>query len=71
MTLHTLAQALSDSGAVTAMQLDIHSRMVAMFAYSYDPAGQLTGARLLPDMPGAPARYSHPDEQNFIAITAR
>jgi hypothetical protein len=71
MTLHTLAQALCDAGAVTAMQLDIHSRMVDMSAYSYDPAAQLTSAPLLPDVPGPPDRYLRPDQRDFIAITAR
>jgi hypothetical protein len=71
MTLRALAQALSDAGAVTAMQLDIHSQMVDMFAYTHGPSGHLTSTPLLPDMPGPLDRYLHPDQRDFIAITAR
>jgi hypothetical protein len=71
MTLRTLAQALSQAGAVTAMQLDIHNQMVDMFSYAHSSADQLTSTPLLPNMPGPLDRYLRPDQRDFIAITAR
>jgi hypothetical protein len=71
MTLSTLAQALSQAGAVTAMQLDIHNQMVDMFSYAHSSADQLTSTPLLPDMYGPPDRYLRPDQRDFIALTAR
>jgi hypothetical protein len=67
----TSAQALSDAGAVTATQLDVHSQVVDMSAHAHGPAGQLTSTPLVPGMPGVPDRYLRPDQRDFIAITAR
>jgi hypothetical protein len=41
MSLHTLAQALRDAGAIRGMQLDVHSAMVDLFSY---PAASMPGS---------------------------
>jgi hypothetical protein len=71
MNLSTLAAALSQAGAVTAMELDIHGGMVDLFSYAHDGAGQLAGTPLLPTMPGSTNRYLVTDQRDFFAITAR
>jgi hypothetical protein len=71
MTLRTLATALAQAGATTAMQLDIHGQMVGLFAYSHTASGQPAGTPLLPTMPGPQDRYLTPDQRDFLAIYAR
>jgi hypothetical protein len=71
MTLSSLAAALSQAGAVTAMELDIHGGMVDLSTYTHDTTGQPAGTPLLPTMPGSPARYLVPDQRDFFAVTAR
>jgi hypothetical protein len=71
LNLSSLAAALSQAGAVTAMELDIHGGMVDLFSYAHDGTGQLAGTPLLPTMSGAANRYLVPDQRDFFAITAR
>ncbi|AEA26971.1 hypothetical protein Psed_4825 [Pseudonocardia dioxanivorans CB1190] len=73
LTLATLAAALTQAGAVTGMELDIHNQMVDMFTYDHTahlPA-QLVGTPLLPTMPGPVDRYLQADQRDFFALTAR
>ncbi|MFD1233451.1 hypothetical protein ACFQ34_09175, partial [Pseudonocardia benzenivorans] len=65
--------ALTQAGAVTGMELDIHNQMVDMFTYDHTahlPA-QLVGTPLLPTMPGPVDRYLQADQRDFFALTAR
>jgi hypothetical protein len=71
LTLSTLAGALAQAGAVTAMELDIHTGMVDMYSYTHDPSGGLSSTRLLPSMAGTADRYLVPDQRDFFAVTAR
>jgi hypothetical protein len=73
LTLSTLADALSRAGAVTAMELDIHSQMVDMFTYDHTAhlPDHLSGTPLLPAMPGPNDRYLHADQRDFFAVTTR
>jgi hypothetical protein len=71
LTLQNLADTLTAAGAVTAMELDIHPAMVAMFAYAHSSAGDPTGTLLLPTMDAPAHRYLVPDQRDFFAITAR
>ena len=70
MNLAALASALTEAGAVTGMQLDIHDNMVDLFTYSHNGGG-LTPQKLLPTMPGSNTRYLAPDQRDFIAVTLR
>lgn len=70
MNLQTLAAALLDAGAVTGMQLDIHTGMA--FYSSWTPPTATAGPqprKLLPTMPSAPDRYLTPDQRDFIYLT--
>jgi hypothetical protein len=71
LTLQTLADTLTAAGAVTAMELDIHPAMVALFSYAHAPDGTPTGTLLLPTMDAPAQRYLVPDQRDFFAITAR
>jgi hypothetical protein len=70
MNLAILAAALTEAGAVTGMQLDIHDNMVDLFTYRHDNGG-LTPQKLLPGMPGSNTRYLAPDQRDFVAVTLR
>lgn len=73
LTLSTLTAALADAGAVSAMELDIHSQMVDAFTYDHSAhlPDHLTGTPLLPSMPGPADRYLQSDQRDFFAVTAR
>ncbi|ODU07164.1 MAG: hypothetical protein ABS81_02365 [Pseudonocardia sp. SCN 72-86] len=73
LTLSTLTAALADAGAVSAMELDIHSQMVDAFTYDHSAhlPDHLTGTPLLPSMPGPADRYLESDQRDFFAVTAR
>jgi hypothetical protein len=72
LTLDVLAQALHSAGAVRAMELDIHKKMVEFNVFTHDP-GQLhpTGHKLSPDMTASADRYLYPDQRDFVAVFAR
>lgn len=70
LTLTTLARALSATGAVRGMELDIHPNMVHLFTYRHDTA-KPTPAKLLDTMRGPADRYLTPDRRDFFAITRR
>ncbi len=67
--LPTLARALADAGAVTGMELDIHSGMTAFNSWSADTAGVLTPTPLLPGVQSSPERYLAADQRDFFSIT--
>ena len=72
LTLTTLARALSATGAVRGMELDIHPNMVHLFSYRHGrgEAGP-TPSKLLDTMRGPADRYLTPDLRDFFAITRR
>jgi len=75
LTLATLADALTQAGAVRAMQLDIHPGMA--FYASWTPTGPVPSGsgvaptKLLPSMPGSAQRYLAPDQRDFLYLTLR
>jgi hypothetical protein len=69
LTLGVLADALVASGAVTAMELDIHKGMVTFNLFTHQP--ELFGHKLLPDMTRAADRYLSSDWRDFIMVTSR
>jgi hypothetical protein len=72
LTLDVLANALHAAGAVRAMELDIHKKMVVFNLFAHPPgATRPVGQRLSPDMPGSPNRYLSPDQRDFVAVLAR
>ena len=70
LNLTTLAAALTDAGAVTAMELDIHPGMTFFSSWTTDPAGTLTAAKLLPTMSSPPDRFLSSDQRDFFYLTA-
>ncbi|MEO9223844.1 MAG: phosphatase PAP2 family protein [Acidimicrobiales bacterium] len=73
LQLQTLAEALVQAGAVTGMELDIHTPVVTCNLYEVDPANpaKVIARKLLPDMHRPATRYLQPDQRDFIAIVAR
>lgn len=74
LTLTTLARALADSGALTGMELDIHSSMVAFTAFTHGaPPGPkgYPATRLLAAMPHPLDRYLVADQRDFFFVTTR
>lgn len=80
LTLATLADALTQAGAVRAMQLDIHPGMA--FYASWAPSGPVPSGpvpsgsavaptKLLASMPGSAQRYLAPDQRDFLYLTLR
>ncbi|HTK65826.1 MAG TPA: hypothetical protein VL595_25815 [Pseudonocardia sp.] len=72
LTLATLARALGATGALRAMELDIHPNMVHLFTYRHDDgaAGPIP-SKLLDSMRGPADRYLVPDRRDFFAVTRR
>lgn len=70
LTLATVTEALTQAGAVTGMELDIHPPMVHMFTYRHTGSG-LSATKLLPSMVGPDNRYLVPDQRDFVAVTLR
>lgn len=72
LTLDVLAEALHAAGAVRAMELDIHKKMVVFNLFTH-PGGQAApvGHRLSPDMPTPASRYLVPDQRDFVAVFSR
>ncbi len=69
LTLATLAHALVDAGAVTGMQLDIHPGMAFYTGWTPSQTMGVQPSKLLPTMPGDPARYLSPDQRDFLYLT--
>jgi hypothetical protein len=69
LTLGVLADALLASGAVNAMELDIHNQMVTFNLFTHDP--DLVGHKLLPNMPRPANRYLTTDWRDFVMVTSR
>ena len=69
MNLATLAVALTDAGAVRAMELDIHHGMTFFSSWATDPAGTLSPAMLLPTMSSPPDRFLSSDQRDFFYVT--
>ncbi|MBT2269503.1 hypothetical protein [Rhodococcus erythropolis] len=69
MNLSTLARALVDAGAVTGMELDIHSGMTMFSSWAPDIFGVLAPTTLMPDIQQDPNRYLAPDRRDFFYIT--
>jgi len=67
----TVAQALRDAGAVSAMQLDLNPFWVRAFTYSRDSSGQITATALNPAMPGIGTKYLYGDVRDFFYLTRR
>jgi hypothetical protein len=72
LNLHTLASAMAQAGAVTAMELDMHPHMVA-FNYFLAPkdVARGKGRNLLAGMHAPPERYLVPDQRDFFYVTVR
>lgn len=73
MSLSELATALSDAGAVRAMQLDIHNQMVSFSWYRQDPSSStgVQAAKLIESMRRDATRYLSPDQRDFFTVVAR
>jgi hypothetical protein len=69
LTLGVLANALIASGAITAMELDIHNQMVTFNLFTHNPG--LVGHKLLPNMPRSANRYLTTDWRDFVMVTSR
>jgi hypothetical protein len=69
LNLATLGAALAQAGAVTGMELDIHSGMEFFSSWRYDGAGGSKPQRLMPAMVGPADRYVHPDQRDFFYFT--
>lgn len=70
LTLHTLAVALVDAGAVRGMELDIHSGLPMMSLWTPGPHGPV-GRKLLPTMISPLDRYLRPEQRDFFDATLR
>jgi hypothetical protein len=72
LNLQTLATAITQAGAVRAMELDIHDPVVTCNLYEPDPAhpGSVIARKLIPTMQRPATRYLQPDQRDFIAIVA-
>jgi len=70
LNLATLGVALAQAGAVTGMELDIHSGMEFFSGWRSDGAGGSAPQRLMPAMVGPADRYVRPDQRDFFYFTA-
>lgn len=73
MTVAQLASALTDAGAVRAMQLDIHNSMVSFNWYRPDPASSsgVQASKLIQAMKPNATRYLSSDQRDFFTVVAR
>ena len=67
LTLGVLANTLIRAGAVTAMELDIHSGMVTFNLFTHEGGG-VQGHKLLPNMTKSANRYLQPDWRDFFVV---
>ena len=71
LTLEALGTALQRAGAVTGMELDIHTHMVTYTLFTHSADGSTVGHKLSPDMTESAKRYLRPDQRDFVAVFAR
>ncbi len=73
MSLSALATAMADAGAVRAMQLDIHDKVVTFNWYRPNPKAPLgvDGSKLMASMQRGTNRFLAPDQRDFLAVAAR
>lgn len=71
LSVSTLARALKEAGAQTAMEMDINPYWVRAFLYGEDPRRRLTMALLRPDMQGDPTGFNGPYSRDFLYVTRR
>lgn len=71
LTTRSLADALTDLGAVRAMQLDIHATNPTFNFFDGAPGSeQVTGSSLTPSMKRPSDRFLAPDQRDFFAVSA-
>jgi hypothetical protein len=70
LNLATLGVALAQAGAITGMELDIHSGMEFFSSWRTDGAGGSAPQRLMSAMVGPADRYVRPDQRDFFYFTA-
>lgn len=70
LTLHTVAVALKEAGAVSGMELDIHRGMQA-FASWMPVQGHIEPVKLLPTLLPRSDRYLVADQHDFFYLTVR
>jgi hypothetical protein len=70
LTLHALATALIEAGAIRAMQLDIHNGVVSFNWYRPSGSG-VSASKLVPAMDRSATRFLNPDERDFFALMSR
>lgn len=73
MSLRELADALSDAGAVRAMQLDMHNPVVSFNWYRPDPGSSLGvhATKLMESMNRSATRYLSPEQRDFFTVVTR
>jgi hypothetical protein len=72
LSLPSLARAVADTGAVRAMELDMHPYAVHLFAYRHVPGAALPQpTALVASMHGSWYRYLRTDQRDFVVLTAR
>ena len=71
LTLEALGTALQQAGAVTGMELDIHTHMVTYNLFTHSADGSTVGHKLSPDMTESAKRYLRPDQRDFVAVFSR
>jgi hypothetical protein len=69
LNLATLGVALAQAGAVTGMELDIHSGMEFFSSWRRDGAGASAPQPLMAAMVGPADRYVRPDQRDFFYFT--
>ncbi len=69
LTAQTLAKALSEAGAVTAMQTDINPFWVRAFLYTRNSQGVLGISKLNPAMQGSGTEYLRGTARDFVYLT--
>jgi hypothetical protein len=70
LSARSLAETLSRVGAVRAMELDINHDWVSFNTYQGE-SGNVTGAKLLPEMSKPGGRYLSTDSRDFVAVLRR
>jgi hypothetical protein len=70
LNLATLGVALAQAGAITGMELDIHSGMEFFSSWRNDGAGGSAPQRLMSAMVGPADRYVRADQRDFFYFTA-
>lgn len=70
MDLVSLANTMRRAGAVRAMELDIHNRMVTFNLFQHATGG-LRAAKLTPSMSDSAFRYLSTDQRDFVAVFGR